>query len=78
MSQKDSNIAGKQIETMQKENVCLHDTLSNAQLKHDRLEQVSKDMNSACRKTQKENEILRCESEEHIHQVQSEINGHKK
>merc|ERR1712157_604221 len=45
---------------------------------YDKLEQVSKDMNSACRKIQKENESLRFKSDEYIHQVQSEINGYKK
>ena len=58
--------------------VVYRDTLSTLQCKYDKLEQLSKDMNNACRKIQKENESIKYEFDEYKHQTQSELNGYKK
>ena len=57
--------------------VVYRDSLSTLQCKYDKLEQLSKDMNNACRKIQKENESIKYEFDECKHQTQSELNGCK-
>ena len=78
IGKKDSDSAGKQIDTMQKENVHLRNILSNTQVKYSKLEELSKEMSSTCKNLQNENESLRYKSNEYKQQGQSEVNMYKK